>query len=556
MVCNYCGFENQPGARFCVSCGEEFLGLPPDVPPDIAVSAAPVKSDRAIKTPAGRKRGFKSPLPKKTLFIAGAVIILIIALVIIIPQATGPGFSMRKDNISLFFGEDTIIISGNNNAKFTIGGEFSSVQRSLDGSKAAILTDVRGNLGGTLWFVTTSGSYIIAEDVVAYQLADSGNGVVYLTDYDSGSDIATMYLYDTAAKKQAKITDEAKYTGSSNMEGVCISPNGKTTSYISDYNAVDKEFSGYIKVAGRDAERIGKDMYAVAISDGGRHLYYVKVMRNGADASLYVRSGRNDIRLIPDMAGTSIMLNADYSQVVYEMDGRSYFCSNGGEKVKLGNSVVYGLILPRGSQSGGNSGHTTVYGIKDFAGNVIRNEDGLAYLDSRYEVSRIPSTAEHASRAFVSSDGKTLLYINNNGHLSSIDPTKPSSDRREIGRDIQQFNATGDCKTIYYINSANELWCVKGNRAPAKVADDVYKEYLVLPWKGNRAFFLVDYSTRRNCGELYCTDNGGKRVKIAGGEDVSRIWVTATSLFFRTIDNVVYRSGGGDKFAIFADDVK
>ena len=550
MRCEFCGKECQPGARFCSTCGTRF----PEIPPES--SFASYAGSRSRTPGTGR---IKKPLPvRKLLPVAIVVIIIIVAAIIVIPTLTGPRTAMRKDSINFFYDGDLTVVSGNNNAKFTIEGKYVSAQRSLDGSKVAILTDYPGDSGETLWFCTTSGSYKVAEDVIAYRLADSGNGLVYLTDHNDRGRTAILYLFDTTAGKQVTITEEAMNGGNSGMLGmICISPNGKSISYISDYDYDDGEFTGYIKLDGKNPERLGKNIFAVAISDGGRHLYYVKTDEKGMSYSLYVKSGRNDNRLISDISGTvSPMLNIDYSQIIFNDTGKSYISVGGGEKVRIGGTSVLGFVLPRGAQTGGNSDFTTVYGVRDFANNVIRNENGLAYMDNKYETARISGTSDHAQRAFISDDGKTLLYINNNGRLSVIDPRMQGAERTELARDVYQFIATNNCKTIYYINDDGELWCIKGSAAATKISEDIYREYLVMPYGGNSVFFLFDYSTKGNCGELYISNNGGKKIKIPGGDDVARVWVTPASVFFRTIDNTVYRSGGDERFVLFAEDVR
>ena len=496
----------------------------------------------------------KSQKIKKILIIAVPAVVVIIAAIIIIPMLIGPGFDVVKNSIYPIYDGEQVVISGNNNAKYLIDGKLDDGQISLDNSKAVLITDYDYENGGTLWFVTTSNSYKISDDVLAFRLADSGNGVLFFTDYDRKSEAATLILYDTKSKKQTKITEDAYYDESM----ICISPNGKSVGYASDYKSEDREFSGYIKVDGREPERLGKNYYAIAISDGGRHLYYARCINNFDDRAIYVRSGRNDSRLTTDWR-RSIMLNRDYSQIIFQIEDKSYISVAGGDRIKIGSSLIDSFIMPQWAMSNyiySDEGTSIdVLGTKNFANHVIRNSDGLAYLDSKYEVSKISSTSSNASSAIISDDGKTLLYINNNGHLSASDPTKPSSERREIGRDVRSFTATGDCKTIYYVNKDNELWFVKGVNPnnSAKVSDDVYSSYLSIPRGSKRVFFIFDYSSSSRSGELHFSNNGGKRTKVPGGDDVISIYVTATSVFYRTIDKIIYRSNGNEKFVNFVE---
>jgi hypothetical protein len=542
MRCGFCGHTNQPGVKFCSKCGAAF----PEVPVE-EVNKVDIKSTVSSVT----KMAKTMPI-KKLLLIIIPVVVLIVAAIIVIPMLIGPSVLMRTDNISIFTDRDEVIISGNNNSRFGIDGTFVSMQRSLDGSKAVILTDY-GSSGGTLWFVTTSRVTHVADDVLEYLLADSGNGVAYVTDYDSRNDVATLYLHDTSSGRATRVTEDAMYLGS--MWGVSISPNGRSLTFTSDYDRDSREYYGYIRVDGRAPERIGKNTYGVAISNGGRHLYYVRTSDDNV-RSLHVRSGNNDNRLISELNHVSIMLNRDYSQAIFQIDDRSFISQSGGERERIGGTNVWRIILPRGAQIGGNSDHTIVYGIRSFANNVIHNNDGLAYMDRNFETSRISSTSDYASLALVSENGRTLLYLNNNGHLSAIDPTRPGAERREIGRDVESFVATNNARTVYFVNSDNELWCAKGNSAAEKVSDDVYAASLAMPFRGNRAFFIVDWSARRNSGELFFSNNGGRRAKVGGGDDVVRVWSTATNIFYRTIDNDVFRSNGNDRFSLFAEDLR
>jgi len=439
-----------------------------------------------------------------------------------------------------------------------------------------------------LWFVTPSGSTKIAEDVLEYQLSDSGNGVAYLTDYDSQNDFAALYLYDTASKKKTRITDEAMYQsqdfygfdfgfGKYGITGVCISPNGKSVAYISDYDRSSKEFTGYIKADGKSSVKLGNNMFALAISDGAKNIYYVKISGDSGGGSLYAKSGKNDNRIIPDLVYNddylryfnlryyinAFILNKDYSQIIFEIEGKSYISRNGSERSKISNSPIESLIMPRAAQQGFNINFVNigdfkaintlmVCNISSFADQLAKAGDGIYYINSKFESEKISGTTSSGYDATVSSDGKSLLYTSGSGTLIRIDPTNPDAESKDLGIKVQAFAASGDCKTVYYVNTDNELWCVKGNGKPSKISDDVSDEYLALSYNNNKLFFLVDYS-ERNGGELYYSNNGGKRTKISGASDVKNIISAPNNIFYMTVDSDLYRSNGGEKFALFQE---
>jgi len=201
----------------------------------------------------------------------------------------------------------------------------------------------------------------------------------------------------------------------------------------------------------------------------------------------------------------------------------------------------------------GEMGGVTVYGVNSFANILAMSSDGTVFIDSKYEASKISGSTSYRNRTSISNDGKSLLYTTTSGNLSIIDPTKPGAERRELAKNVKSFVASNDGKTIYYVNDDDELWCIKGNGKPSKVSDDVSSEYLALSYSNNKIFFLVDYSSRTG-GQLYYSDNGGKRTKVSGGDDVMRVWSTSANIFFLTVDSDLYRSSGNEKFVLFQDD--
>jgi hypothetical protein len=537
MKCEFCRHENEKGVKFCGKCGAQL--------PDVPESSTENKVD--IKETAGSVVSMVKALPLKKLltFIIPAVVV-IIALIIIIPMLIPSNIAISKDNISIFNVQDMVVISGNNNSKFTIDGRLHSSQKNLNGSKAVVLTDYSYSSGGTLWFVTTSGSTRIADEVFSYQIADSGNGVAYFAERDNNNDTSSLYLYDTSSRRTTLITYEA-FGGM-----VAISPNGKSVAYISDYDRSNNEFTGYIRIDGKSAERLGNNMMAIAISDGGKHIYYTRMSEDGWSASLHVRSGRNDNRLIPEISSwgwSSIILNRDYSQVIFNIDDRAFFSRNGSERERVAGSSIYGLLLPRGGQSVSYSSggpNIMVYGVRTFANTLAVTNNGIEIIANNFEANRVTSSN---SNAFISDDGKSLLFISGST-LVRIDPNKKDAERNEIARDVRTFTASNNGRTVFYVNRDDELWCVKGNGRPSRVANFVSSDYLTMSNNSNKIFFLVDRT--RSGGELHYSNNGGRNVRIT--TDVTEVWNTPANVFYRTIDSDLFRSNGNERFTLFQGD--
>ena len=568
MICEFCGHTNEPGAHLCARCGAElepgqkgkqhqehqtYQQAPNRPGPEEYESARP----RRVSAGA-----LKTAMPsKKILLIAVPAVVVIIAIIIVASMLGGLSAAMRKNHIEMFKAGAEIIVSGNNNEKFTIKGGYRSSQTNLDGSKAVVLTDYSSRSGGVLWFVTPTGATRIADDVFAYLLADSGNGVAYFTGYDEKNNEATLNLYDTSGKRAAPVADNAFYIGGETMPGVAISPNGKSVGYITDYDERNYEFTGYVKIAGKSPEKIGNEMFAVAISDGGRYLYFQKFDVKTGEASLHVRSGRNEHRLAPDASNIAIMLNSDYSEIlisVYDGDRRTFISRKGGERQRISGVAIHSLVMPRGAQIrtvSNELANTTIYGKSSFTDFVAITDEGLAYYNKNLEATRIAGSTNNANSAKISNDGKTLYFINNSNWLSSIDPSVPGAERKEIVRNVKSFVISDDGKSVYFVENENELYHVSGNRTQVLIAEDVEPDSLTMSYRGNRLFFLMDYRSNRG-GELHFSNNGGRRTKVSGADDVMHIRSTPANIFYTSRHDELFRSNGNEKFTQFHEKVE
>ena len=539
MKCTACGCELELGAKLCANCRAEM--------PESATGE---------ESSASAALAMPKPMPlKKLLLFTVPIMLVILAITAVLFMQNGTRVYNAKNSITFFKNGDTVTVSAND-ATFTIDGTLHSYQKSMDGSKAIALTDYNDDTSGTLWFVTATNCTLIDDGVFAYQLASSGNGVVYVADYNDLSGIATLYLYDTVAANTTQITDRALHDGYFNtFTGICISPNGKSVSYISDYNSPDKKVAGYIKIDGRPPEKLGDNMLAIAIADGGSYIYYAEMSSDRNNVCMGVRSGENSNTLLIDSdQRTRLILNGDYSQAIFSIGNASYISRNGGEKVKISNSVLGGLFLPRETQAYfyvDTLGYS-VYGTRTFANALAKSLDYLVYINDEYETIPVPGSGPYYHRVAVSDDGKTLLFTADGGALTVINPIQPGVQGKVLAEDVATFTATADGKTIYYVNCANQLWCIKGNEKPIKICDNVSPTYLALSYRSNKVFFLVNYNPEKG-GELHYTINGEKGIRVYGGDNVTRVWDTPASVFYLTVDADLYRSNGSENFVFLQE---
>jgi len=568
MICEACKHENEAGVKFCSKCGEKTGATPapgtievvpeadaaPAVKPEealVATSAPEAKPSTpaapASSSLASTVESIKQMPPKKLAIFGGGIAAVIILLIIIIAAASGGSrFDMRQNSITFLREGSEIIVLGNNN-RFTIDGRYNSSQVSMDGSRAAVLTDWSSANGGTLWFVTTSRATLVAEDVFSFTLSNTGRGIIFYTDRIGGDWRTTLNLYETNNSRLTRISEDAHFEAST------ISPDGRTVAFVVAHDARGNEITGYMRVNNRNPERLGDNILPIAVSNGGRHLYYIREDETGRE-SFHVRSGRNSNRLIPEIGRTppTIMFNNDYSQIMFTMDGRTFFSRNGSERERVSALEIQGLLVPPNTQVNLRHGFIQTYGVSTFANQVALSVDSnwetrLEVIDRRFEASMISGTAGLRD-AHISENGRTLLFVNRSGHLMSVDPTNNNPEATEIARNLRFFVASSDASHVYFINSDNELMHVRGNRTPTRIAD--FASHLVMSPRGNRAFFITDMG--RNGGDLQTSNNGGRPSRVA--TEVMSVTATPTSVLYRNFDSDVYRSNGNANFSRVAAD--
>ncbi len=448
----------------------------------------------------------------KLLAIAVPLAAVIALCVMFLPSLLNSGGVVITNNIEFYGTEDGSIVLINDNTPIKFDEDIISMEKNFDASKAVVLVD-NGSDGytGSLWYVSANDKFKIADDVASYVMSDSGDGIAYCVKNDDENYTGNLNLYVVSKKEVQLISKNVFYEFS-----MSISPDGKTVAYVEGNYYEDDEFTGYIKKTGADAEKLGANKRCIAVSDNAIYAYYVKY--SGSGEELYVKNGENDIKLAiyPD----SILFNADYSQVIVSYDNKAYISLNGKDKQKIANASVWGVLLHDRQSINYNSFNeylTNVYNIKDFAGvSLISNNDDVLYINKDYETTKVISST-YSGNYQMAANGKTIFYLDRSDKLCKMDVSRPDAEKIIIAEDVYSFLPTDDGNTVYYINSYDELWAAVGTSKPVKISDDVYGG-LVIQQGSNRVFFLTDYSSYS--GTLYYSDNGGKRVKVQGADDV------------------------------------
>lgn len=543
MKCESCNHEIQQDMKFCGNCGAK--------PPEKSESPAPASTTTHSASAPHQKPApnivsvIKSIPPKKLVLFAAPVFALVLILVIVLAVSLlgGSNFDTSNQSISIFTDGIDTILSVNNQDRIVIDGNTHTMQVSMDGTRAALITDYDFRNGGTLWFVQGTNVTRVAEDVHEFVLSDTGRGLAFFSDRVDGT--YTLYTVDTSSPSRAtRVTDYAL--------DVVISPDGRTILY-SVLSGRDRDIiAAYMSVNGRSSSQFGIDLMPGAVSNGGRIVYYID-NSNANRSSFHVRRGNNSIRLLPDIPWDfTVFLNNDYSEALFTAEGRSHISRNGGERTTVSRTAITGIVTPNNAQVRAVfPGELYIYGLNSFANTVAITGDGLEYINSRFDTHSINGSTSHDHRARISDNGRALFFENRQGHLARVNPSQENADAAVLVRNINNFAISGDGSIAFAVNDGSELMYARGNRDAARIADFISPIHIVTSPNSNRVFFIEDF--RNGSGDLYMSNNGRSRERIAS--DVTNVWRTNSNIFYLNVDGDLYRSNGNDNFTRFDQDI-
>ena len=559
LKCKNCGADLLEEKKFCANCGSlvetqaeaqaepaaEVVVVEPVTEPEViaeveveatiepevvveVTAEIEVKSEETV--PAEQPEIKKAANKKKMLIpIVGVLAVLLVALIAIVAVFVMKPVKYEESKASLYveqFDDKVTILNGK--VKLTVNGSLLNHETSLDGTKAAIL--VSDDDESILYYFDGKTAKKVSDGVdFGCMLAAGGKGIIYFKNYENETDSAELYYY--YGDKSQRITSE--------MSGAaCISPNGKTVSY-----AVKKDdyYNSYIWENGKIKDLDGRDKMPIAISNGGKYVYFTK------NEAVYVQKGVKDDsknKVADGYIGT-LFFNKDLSQVIVSISDRAYISIKGGERESLSTSSTYlgNFILPEGTASKWTY-FGVVYGIDSFANTFYRADNNdVLYLDKKF---KSESVVKSVSDVYIANDGKTLVYLKNRS-IYKIDGTKTdsSSDSVELGRtddNIESFKMLKNGSVIYYVNSDDEMYYQKGTGKPVRIAYGI-SSYSILQ-KSKKVLYVSDK-------ELY-SSSGKKGTKIKGvGDNVQYVWSYRDFIITSTKDGtetIEFLSKNGSKF--------
>lgn len=337
-------------------------------------------------------------------------------------------------------------------------------QSSLDGTVMAFTTD-----RNTLY--VTDGKKLTKVDDNVYQynfeLSVSGSGLVYVTTEDD--ETQRLHYYNVGSGKQIELDKGA------NHYDTAIAPNGQTLAYI----AIEDSTFSLVFFDGEHSHKLASTETSLfGMSNDGTYIYTA----NGYDVYCYDSEGnRQKVGTLDE--DTDIKFNAEYTQLMFNCDGKTYISDKGQECDKVSNDNLY-LIVPPNSNACTHYNFTT-YPVKDLYDHVYLSDDSEVWLirrnsgESAKLVSKVSDVKLDASAEY-------LYYIYDSEELRCAkisDGDRASQTCKVIVDDyVFDYVVTSDGSLVYYIENET-LYCVNGKTGgkPTEISEGVdYPYYLAI----------------------------------------------------------------------------
>lgn len=498
MKCPICGSENPADARVCESCEAEF--------------------------PAGKPKSRKLPLYRKLSKItnklilpataAGLLLLILFAIVYVTTDDRNGHYIFVEQNVACFTdksGSTTAVFVDGKAIGDTIEGSVTLYWSGLDNT----VTLFSANDGDKTFLWTLYGDELTkiagSDKWTDFVMAASGEGIAYTVE--DGRETA-LCLYDVSKNKSTKVQTAAQ------IESVVLSPDGESLTYVMPENG---EKTGYFFDGGKNV-RLGRDVRAIALSDGGKYIYALSD-ENGAAAdggsadtgtiNLHNNRGEKKSVIGPYSVGSDRYFNADHTQMLYTCEGKTYISVKGGEGVPFFKESGIRPILPEDTAYAVSTNSTIDWTVPvdSFYDLYYYSRNAIYQITKDYENPVRLASKVHDFNGLdgitLSEDASTIYYLKQNSGLSAVHDlmmvrTAWGSDGPDkavtIAETIIAYAVTSDCQRVYYWDG-DLLYSADGStgRSVRGIAENI-KSGIVIG-KGDILYF-------RKGRNLYACSNG------------------------------------------------
>lgn len=456
--------------------------------------------------------------------IGGAALIAIIVVIVVLVSSMGGRYVLRENAITLLPSDDDtayIVVNGEKLETKIDGKDFGSQYSSVDGTVYSFIADE------TLYVVDGTDVKNIADDVKGCRLAPNGGALIFV---DSEN---TTYYYNLSDEEKIEISSEE-------LSSIAISPDGNTVVYA---ESTESGVAVYMR-NGSDKIEIDDDFESgtrvIGVSDDGDYIY-IMVYKKGEntydsgkyDLRVYTDAGEDYNAVASDVESGSLystIFNYDYTQVLFNIDDKTYVSEKGEERVQISSQDVAPMVPGTASSNGINSFFDLVYYSSDSGNIYYVDSDGVDY-----------KLASDTRNRRINEEGDVVYYIKD-GTLYSVEAEK-NPKPKDLMEDVDSFEMTIDGGDIYFLEDG-DLYYHEGRNSAEKIKSDVEKFDL----SGEGICFFM-------CGDrLYMSEGGSKAESVA--DDVDQFAVTYWYAAYLVEEDSVqktYMSTGDDDFELVSE---
>lgn len=447
-------------------------------------------------------------LKKNIVLIAVAVIALILLCLIGSCVSGGKSSFKLASEKDYYTRQDSELLVSLNGEEIEVDEGIYDLVRSADGS----LTVVK-DCEDSLFVVKGEELFEVAEEVYNFWISDFGDTIAYMTEVENR--IGELHLYQVSKAKDTTIDDDVYYTG------IVLSEDGKSVAYIGNcetdgWGSLEK-YSTFVSKNGKEGEKVSSDATPLALTNGGKHVFYVK---NG---NLYM----DETKLDSDISST-VYFNQDNTELIYTEDGTTYyFTVKMKEPVKVKKGSFSGIYAPDNavqSRISSNSYYVYHYGVESFNEQLWCIDSDAYYVYKKGQETEKLSSGVYSYQ--MSEKGNSFLYMDGS-KLVLVDDFTKSREGETIISGLNSyytsFVASKDLKTVYYYDSDEDELCYVKKGEGVRIADDV--EDFIYSDKYGVVYFIED-------DELYYANKTSKSKKCVCDEEVSGLFVVDDEVYF------------------------
>ncbi len=487
IVCSYCGSLNDSTDGDCAVCGEPLYKEEKRKEPEEPVApqkpkTVPVKKKKQLplhvvvfrkifglgkKKNAADNKKKSLQLPDKKVIIGAVAVLLALILVIGVAASGGSDNTLIYDgtDYKLFYsvgsGQALLYADGKNISAEPASEEPKTVFYDMYGTCGIYTTPVQE--GGV---VTTAVYYFNSKG--ATRILNSVNSCIYLSADGSAllyiDAAAALALYDVKTGESVTIAENGGYISGA----FALSPDGDYVMY--GYRNQSGTNSVCIWNDG-DKKEICSSGVPIAVSEGGKKVYYLTVLNNTYD--FYVTSYRRPAKFTKIASGiyaNALKFNADLSEVLFTLlDGGTYYSKDGRQAQRVASTAMYPIVCSTVNFKT-CSGLATIYGVSEFFDNFWIGENGLYYVEAGEEALMLVAGVLDYDLSY---NGERLVYVDTQGKLFIADRKNAQSTKEPVAENVTAAAVTGNGKDVYYLNSVHALCSVNDKNESVLIAQDV-----------------------------------------------------------------------------------